>query len=82
MKETSKEEDERIIKDDQDTPSSPFDVDAEFKQLEISASTLDDDIDGILGDIDLDEDTLNSGVEEEDPDLGDLENYLKTFENT
>ena len=87
-KEEEKEE-RRKIEDEDTPPSSPFDVDAELKKLEISASTLDHDIDGILGDIDLDDDALNTtnttttgGIEEDDPDLGDLEDYLKTFENT
>ena len=80
----TKEEERRKIEGEDTPPSSPFDVDAELKKLEISASTLDNDIDGILGDIDLDDDALNTtttGIEEDDPDLGDLEDYLKTFEN-
>ena len=79
----TKEEERRKIGGEDTPPSSPFDVDAELKKLEISASTLDNDIDGILGDIDLDDDALNTtttGIED-DPDLGDLEDYLKTFEN-
>ena len=80
----TKEEERRKIEGEDTPPSSPFDVDAELKKLEISASTLDNDIDGILGDIDLDDDALNTtttGIED-DPDLGDLEDYLKTFENS
>jgi len=64
------------------SPSSPFDVDAELKELEISASALDDDIDGLLGDIDLGDDDDTTTLEEDDTDLGDLEDYLKTFDTT